>query len=510
MLSRRRGRDADIVRVHPRFARDARAARAGPVFHMRIPVIGEREREAAARFFDELRAGNQRRNAHGERERVDARILFPPVLVGARTVAGDETQCAAHHVPDFHGVQRAAFGERRRQQHRESRFVELHAVPERLAAEPLVLRPVPVFVLGRDQVAQDRARLVDFAQRQERARAFDQIARPHQVVAADIVAAVSPGNAETGDERAGIGLVVVHAQHHRGRRDLIAHGCGQIRGKMQPLLPCAPRFDMLLPRMGERRGERGEGERRRRFAAGAETERERRAAGQFADQRDVARAGAVELPGQRAVAGEVLPAVAGSDVTGARDAPRVALMVVDGGQRERERPLVRPQNFAPAITARFRRVVVAGAAEVGREQCVRAQVLVAVEAHLDQQHVALRIGRDPQPQIEARMLMDDFDRGNAGSRLHAAVTAQALHLHPEALAVGDDESEVADLRDVGARVIHLVQDAEARGEPEPRRAERAAHHVLRAAGPRGCNAGMAWSVHCFYFRFGGGVVMRER
>ena len=42
-----------------------------------------------------------------------------------------------------------------------------------------------------------------------------------------------------------------------------------------------------------------------------------------------------------------------------------------------------------------------------------------------------------------------------------------LDLDPEPLAVGNDEAEVADLRNVDARVKHLVHDAAADREPQP-------------------------------------------
>ena len=67
-------------------------------------------------------------------------------------------------------------------------------------------------------------------------------------------------------------------------------------------------------------------------------------------------------------------------------------------------------------------------------------------------------------------------------------------------AVGNDKAEVANLGQVHARVIDLVDDAVARREPQPRRTERAPHHVLGAAGPCGRNAGMAWGLHDVYTR----------
>src|SRR3569623_200311 len=71
----------------------------------------------------------------------------------------------------------------------------------------------------------------------------------------------------------------------------------------------------------------------------------------------------------------------------------------------------------------------------------------------------------------------------AGHGERQLVMVQPLDLHPETRVVGDDDAEVAYLRDVHARIIHLVDDAVADGEPEPRGFQCAAHHLLVAAAP---------------------------
>ena len=108
------------------------------------------------------------------------------------------------------------------EQHRQSGLVELHALPVRRAAEPLVLVPMAVLVLRRDQVAQRVAGLRLGAERQQCAGAFDEIARPNQVIAAALVAGIAPRHAEAGDHRAGIGLIEMGAQHDRGHQRLVA------------------------------------------------------------------------------------------------------------------------------------------------------------------------------------------------------------------------------------------------------------------------------------------------
>ena len=44
------------------------------------------------------------------------------------------------------------------QQHRKGRLIQLHADPEGFAARKVVLRPVAIATLGRDQVRQDMSR----------------------------------------------------------------------------------------------------------------------------------------------------------------------------------------------------------------------------------------------------------------------------------------------------------------------------------------------------------------
>ena len=72
---------------------------------------------------------------------------------------------------------------------------------------------------------------------------------------------------------------------------------------------------------------------------------------------------------------------------------------------------------------------------------------------------------DLQRQLEAFVPVDDVHRrGRGRAELHY-VPPQALYLYPETRTVGDDEPEVADLRQIDARVVHLVDDATADGEP---------------------------------------------
>src|SRR6202011_554082 len=105
--------------------------------------------------------------------------------------------------------------------------------------------------------------------------------------------------------------------------------------------------------------------------------------------------------------------------------------------------------------------------------------------------ITIGVGRDAQRQVEARMVVDDFYRRRPGRQQPDRVAAQPLDLDPKPGAVGDDEAEVAGLRAVYARIVDLIDDAEAEREPDPRPAEAAADEVLGTAGPGGVDAGLA-------------------
>src|SRR5262249_9541571 len=83
-------------------------------------------------------------------------------------------------------------------------------------------------------------------------------------------------------------------------------------------------------------------QRRGRFTAAAEPEREHDSTRHLADQRDVARPGGLVLPGHRAVAVEILPAVARPDIAGARAPGSITLLRIGRGERAADRPLLRP------------------------------------------------------------------------------------------------------------------------------------------------------------------------
>lgn len=240
-----------------------------------------------------------------------------------------------------------------------------------------------------------------------------------------------------------------------------------------------------FPDGGERLLQGRGGQRRRRLAAAGESERQHGIARQLTAQGDITGTGRVVVPAQGAVAPEILPAVADADVTGTALSQGILLRRVAREQCQTERPLFRPQYIAAAVARGPGGVAMSGATEVRGEQYVGAQSARTRELYLNKQDIAQRIGTDAQMQLETRMHVGDLDGRHAGfGELHPA-GFQALDLHPEAVAVADDKAEIADLGDVDARVIHLVDDTVADGEPEPGRTQRGADEVLVAARPGG-------------------------
>jgi hypothetical protein len=63
------------------------------------------------------------------------------------------------------------------------------------------------------------------------------------------------------------------------------------------------------------------------------------------------------------------------------------------------------------------------------------------------------------------VLVHDFDRRDPGGQQPKRVIGVALDLGPKAVGSGDDETEIADLRDVDPRIVDFVDDTEAEREP---------------------------------------------
>ncbi len=284
---------------------------------------------------------HQGSDAGRQREGVQPGILFPTILVRRRPAARDASERPPHHVDRLNAAKGLTFGQGGREQHRIGHLVELDPAPGGLAPEPLVLVPMAFGILGGDQVAQRVAGLRLAAEGEQRARAFDEVARPDEMIAAALVPAVAPGHAEAGHHRARIGLVEMGAQDQDRGGELLLQDCRNVRRSCAGLtaapVPGLPVRDLAPEQIVEGLQQGGHCKGCRRFATAAETETEHTAIRQFRHQGYVAGPGCRMLPGHRAIPGKVLPAVARADIAGARTQDRILLRLVDGSQRQRER-----------------------------------------------------------------------------------------------------------------------------------------------------------------------------
>ena len=90
--------------------------------------------------------------------------------------------------------------------------------------------------------------------------------------------------------------------------------------------------------------------------------------------------------------------------------------------------------------------------------------------------------------------VDEPERRHAVLQRGDLEVAVALLLGEEAIAVGDDQAEVARARLIDARIVDLVQDAVAEREPDAAdRRQRGADAALRAGGPA---RRYAWPAGC--------------
>src|SRR5438105_4040791 len=101
------------------------------------------------------------------------------------------------------------------EQDRQRAFVHLDAVPESGAVEPAILRPVAGGFLDRPQIVKDLARFALRSGGNHAARGLDEVARPDEMVAAQVLVAFgeAPGDRQAGDVAAGERPRLVRAQH---------------------------------------------------------------------------------------------------------------------------------------------------------------------------------------------------------------------------------------------------------------------------------------------------------
>jgi hypothetical protein len=177
---------------------------------------------------------------------------------------------------------------------RKAGLVHLHTLPIGPAVEPGVLQPMPVGLLHGDQIIQDRLGMGAASRGEEPAGDLHEVARPHQMIAAQIVVALrrTPGDGKASDDRSR-GGVAMGGQY--GRANAIVIELHRIRRRVerqQALLPLAPAAIKTVPDRLYALLDADERAERRLFRLSAETDRKQRAAVAFtqierAGKRDV-------------------------------------------------------------------------------------------------------------------------------------------------------------------------------------------------------------------------------
>ena len=323
---------------------------------------------------------------------------------------------------------------------------------------------------------------------EERSARLAEVARPDEMVAAEVVVtlAESPGDRQARDDAAGKGRSLVAAQN--GGADPIE--VMTVRAPLersQPGLPGAPAGGVVVEDRFERRLKRAQGMVARLGLRQAESEGENRGSvrtlRQLGRHCDVAVGGGVVLLGQPAIFRQLLPAVRDAD-----EADRTRSERLIGGHRQKSSAAGGEQHAATLVVATPAIVVGAGVDEMGRDQRKEPQSGAGevLEADLHQHRAAARIGdhalddAEPAPFVRARQ---QEGRDAVLERLHRR-RAVPLFLGEEARAVGDDQAEVANAGLIDSRVVDFIEDAVADGEPDPARVGQSrADPALRARRP---------------------------
>ena len=326
--------DTDVVARHAGDAAQVRVAGKGPLLDLFVPAIRRLAQVggvvAASSGVEQVGGGQQCGDLDGEGEGAVAGILLPAVLRRGGAVHQHETGGAGDHaqIPVEAAVAEVAVAvEHLGEQDRKGDLVHLHAAPVGPSVEPHVLRPAARGGLGLAEVVEDVKRLARVADGEEPAGGLDQVARPDQVIAAEVAVALgeAPGDRQAGDDRAGAVDRPVRGEHRRG--GAVGRGIGAVAvERVQPRLPASPTGDIGVPGAVEA------GVEARAGALGgfdfglAEGEGEDGAGlvvtdVDLAHERDVATIGAGVARGDLAGPGELLPAVGAADEPGRGRAP---------------------------------------------------------------------------------------------------------------------------------------------------------------------------------------------
>ncbi len=216
------GRDAHVVAFHAHLPGEIAVHRVRPAFDVVVPCVRHlAQKFGGLRLAHRLReiGGNQQRgNFGGHGKRRITTVLFPAVLLRNRAVGRDEGCGFVHHGPPAIAISEAArrfAAQQIDQQNGKGGLIHLRAAPIRTPIQPHVLRPVSIGFLSGLEIMQHAQSVVVSARGQQSAGIFDQIARPDEVVTAQVLVALveAPGNGEAGDDAAKEVLRFVSAQN---------------------------------------------------------------------------------------------------------------------------------------------------------------------------------------------------------------------------------------------------------------------------------------------------------
>ena len=181
-----------------------------PVFERRVPGVGgfaQIRRDARVSVpVGVVGRDEERGDLGGERERRIARVFFPAILRADGTMAhkagGAPNRSAS--IVALTRLQRATARRQVDEQHGQCDFVHLNTGPVGRAVQPHVLGPVAIGLLRDLQEAQDPPGVVVGAGRQETAGGLCEIARPDEVITAQVVVALgeTPWDREAGNHAA--------------------------------------------------------------------------------------------------------------------------------------------------------------------------------------------------------------------------------------------------------------------------------------------------------------------
>jgi hypothetical protein len=96
----------NVVRGHAVVPGERCVARRGPHLDAAVPEVRYCQSEAPRGLGQMARTADQRSDANGKREGIEAGILFPAVLFGRGAVACDPGQRPLHHVANVDAVER--------------------------------------------------------------------------------------------------------------------------------------------------------------------------------------------------------------------------------------------------------------------------------------------------------------------------------------------------------------------------------------------------------------------